>query len=335
MRKKKGDYEVGYGKPPKHTRWPKGQSGNPGGREKGHRGLKTDLEAAANTVQTIENKLTGRKMKGTNQWHSLQRLAERSALGDLKAQAIFFPLILQVLGAEDRHKGPKQLSAQDEAILAEILGERLPGVDVEPGARANGRSRLLTAEARVTARTGAIGAITKTSRTMGRTPMGMRIDNRHELLLELMRKDFAVFFRKAFAWVRGGEPIGWNWHLDAIVHQLDRVRSGDCRRLLVNIPPRNGKSLAISVAWVAWRLGQDPRHQFVCVSYSNELSGGPCTRLPLDHAVPLVPRAVPPHDPEAHRRPRLRDHVERRAGSPPPSPAPSPAAAATPSSLMT
>ena len=28
-------YEVGYGKPPKHTRFQKGQSGNPGGRKRG------------------------------------------------------------------------------------------------------------------------------------------------------------------------------------------------------------------------------------------------------------------------------------------------------------
>lgn len=136
--REKGDYDVGYGKPPKHTRWPKGKSGNPGGREKGHKGLKTDLEAAVNAIQTIENKLTGRKTKGTNQWHSLQRPAERSALGDLKAQAIFFPLILQVLGAEDRHKGPKQLSAQDEAILAELLGERSGGEGGEPETEAGG-----------------------------------------------------------------------------------------------------------------------------------------------------------------------------------------------------
>lgn len=36
MKKSKppGDYEVGYGKPPKGTRWPKGTSGNPRGRPK-------------------------------------------------------------------------------------------------------------------------------------------------------------------------------------------------------------------------------------------------------------------------------------------------------------
>lgn len=39
-----------------------------------------------------------------------------------------------------------------------------------------------------------------------------------------------------------------------------------------NIPPRNGKSKTISVCWVACMLGRDPTRNFVCVSYSSELS---------------------------------------------------------------
>ena len=40
---KKGDYEVGYGKPPRNTRFQKGQSGNPSGRAPGNKNLKTLL----------------------------------------------------------------------------------------------------------------------------------------------------------------------------------------------------------------------------------------------------------------------------------------------------
>ena len=39
----KGDYTVGYGKPPRHTRFPKGQSGNPKGRTKGSLNVATIL----------------------------------------------------------------------------------------------------------------------------------------------------------------------------------------------------------------------------------------------------------------------------------------------------
>ncbi|MBE7204544.1 MAG: hypothetical protein INR70_43050 [Parafilimonas terrae] len=41
-----GDYEVGYGRPPPHTRFKPGQSGNPKGRAKGARDVKTFLEEA-------------------------------------------------------------------------------------------------------------------------------------------------------------------------------------------------------------------------------------------------------------------------------------------------
>ena len=52
------DYEVGYGNPPKHTRFPKGQSGNPKGRPKGRRNFKTDVKA------TLEART---KAKGLNE----------------------------------------------------------------------------------------------------------------------------------------------------------------------------------------------------------------------------------------------------------------------------
>jgi len=93
------------------------------------------------------------------------------------------------------------------------------------------------------------------------------------LLRHMLRHVFAAFCRKAWAWISAGEPITWNWHLDAIAHQLDRVANGDNLRLIINIPPRNGKSKTVSSIWVAWLLGQDPTRNFVCVSYSNELSG--------------------------------------------------------------
>ena len=92
-------------------------------------------------------------------------------------------------------------------------------------------------------------------------------------LNHLAREDFAFFLRKAFPWISGGASIEWNWHLDAIAHQLNRIEAGDALRLLVTLPPRNLKSITISVAWVAWMLGRDPTRNFVCVSYSGELAG--------------------------------------------------------------
>ena len=100
----------------------------------------------------------------------------------------------------------------------------------------------------------------------------LELDDPHAVLQKIMRNDFRAFLRKAFPSIRGGSPLAWNWHLDAIANQLSRIESGSNSRLLVTMPPRNLKSIAISIAWVAWMLGRDPRHNFVCVSYSNELS---------------------------------------------------------------
>ncbi len=92
-------------------------------------------------------------------------------------------------------------------------------------------------------------------------------------LRALRRQDFIAFLQKAWPHVTAGELIDWNWHLDAIAYELSRVHSGDSKRLIVNLPPRNGKSKLISVIWVAYMLGINPSLNFVCVSYSGELSG--------------------------------------------------------------
>jgi hypothetical protein len=89
---------------------------------------------------------------------------------------------------------------------------------------------------------------------------------------KMQQRSFVAFLQKAWPHVTGGELISWNWHLDAIAHQLERVANGESRRLIVNLPPRNGKSKLISIIWVTLMLGKDPTLNFVCVSYSNELS---------------------------------------------------------------
>lgn len=102
--------------------------------------------------------------------------------------------------------------------------------------------------------------------------MTRQIEDPPGFLLALMRRDFGAFLRKAFAWINGGEPLQWNWHFDAMAYELDLVAKGKSRRLLVSLPPRNGKSETVSVAWVAWMLGQNPKLNFVGVSYASGLS---------------------------------------------------------------
>ncbi len=91
-------------------------------------------------------------------------------------------------------------------------------------------------------------------------------------LREVRRQDFPTFLERAWPHICGGQLLVHNWHVDAIAYHLDRIANGHAKRLNVNLPPRNGKSNIITISWVAWMLGRDPSLNFVCVSYSNELS---------------------------------------------------------------
>src|SRR5438270_10209505 len=94
------DYEVGYGRPPKHSQFRKGQSGNPKGPQKGSRALKTDLDEALRATLTIN--VDGKKRRGTTQALSMYALAIKAATGDLRASKLLADLVMAVFGPGDR-----------------------------------------------------------------------------------------------------------------------------------------------------------------------------------------------------------------------------------------
>jgi predicted phage terminase large subunit-like protein len=87
-----------------------------------------------------------------------------------------------------------------------------------------------------------------------------------------LRKHFPMFVCRCFLHLNPGAEFVKNWHIEAIAHQLDRVLSGQSTRLVINLPPRYLKSTIVTVAWIAFILGNDPRRRILCVSYSDELS---------------------------------------------------------------
>jgi predicted phage terminase large subunit-like protein len=102
-----------------------------------------------------------------------------------------------------------------------------------------------------------------------RTP-GMSSDAR--LLRALLRRNLSAFVEKAFATFAPGQAFDPAWHLRAIGWQLERVRRGEIRRLIINMPPRSLKSIMVSVAFPAFLLGHDPTRRIICVSYSGDLA---------------------------------------------------------------
>lgn len=78
-----GDDEVGFGKPPKHTRFTKGRSGNPKGRPRGSRNASTLLDEALKERVTVSE--NGRRKKVTKLEAILKQLVNRAAGGDHRA----------------------------------------------------------------------------------------------------------------------------------------------------------------------------------------------------------------------------------------------------------
>ena len=84
--------------------------------------------------------------------------------------------------------------------------------------------------------------------------------------------DFLSFAQRAFHDLR--PDIGFEAHpyLELLASHLDAVRTGEVRRLIINVPPRHTKSVLASIALPAWLLGHDPSLGIVCASYGQELA---------------------------------------------------------------
>ena len=74
-------------------------------------------------------------------------------------------------------------------------------------------------------------------------------------------------------------PYSTNWHIDAICDHLEAVAHGDIKRLLINVPPRTGKTGITSICFPAWTWAQSqisalsgPQVGFLYASYAQDLS---------------------------------------------------------------
>ncbi len=123
-----GEYEVGYGKPPKQTRFRPGHSGNPKGRPKGVRNFKMDVQATLRAPVRLTRE--GRAHRVSTQEAALLRLREKALGGDVRA--------LERLLALARDYNNENLPAVaglsgDDAKLLELYNARvLRGAAVTP-----------------------------------------------------------------------------------------------------------------------------------------------------------------------------------------------------------
>ena len=81
-------------------------------------------------------------------------------------------------------------------------------------------------------------------------------------------------FTEFLAWLKQVSPtMTWEWkHQVYIYKRLRRVSEGLCKRLMIFLPPRHGKSELVTVRYSAWRLKQDPTLNIILGSYNQRLA---------------------------------------------------------------
>ena len=115
-------YEVGYGKPPEHTRFQKGQSGNPKGRPKGALNVVTVLNRSLREkVVVVEH---GKRRAITKLEAAFKQLVNKAAQGDARALQQLLSLG-SLIGVEP----PRAMTALDHdetAVLQQLLQRLTP-----------------------------------------------------------------------------------------------------------------------------------------------------------------------------------------------------------------
>jgi Family of unknown function (DUF5681) len=92
-----GDYEVGYGKPPKNTQFQKGSSGNPGGRPKKCRDFDRELIRESESFMTINE--NGQRKRISKNNVAIKMLMKDAMTGSARDRRIYFGLLRE---AHDR-----------------------------------------------------------------------------------------------------------------------------------------------------------------------------------------------------------------------------------------
>src|SRR5262245_51797386 len=131
-------YSVGYGKPPAHKQFKRGQSGNPKGRRKGQRNVRTIVEEQLS--QRIRIREGNRTRSLTKLDGVILTLITGALKGDAKAQAALFAFMrsLGMTGEPAAANDQKPFTADDDSLIADFL--RRQGSEVQPPTEREGKA---------------------------------------------------------------------------------------------------------------------------------------------------------------------------------------------------
>jgi hypothetical protein len=112
------DYEVGYGKPPRHTQFSRGQSGNPRGWPAGSKNLATLVSEALNELVIVAE--NGGRRKISKREAIVKQLVNRSAKADWRAIKILLDIVREIEGRIEPETVESSFSAADEKVIEQI-----------------------------------------------------------------------------------------------------------------------------------------------------------------------------------------------------------------------
>ena len=117
-RDNEGDYEVGYGKPPRDTRFKRGQSGNPRGRPPGAKNLSTLLNEALNELVVVTE--NGGRKRISKRRAAFKQLVNDAAKGEWRALKLLVDILQDIERRTEPQTEESSFSLADEKVIAQL-----------------------------------------------------------------------------------------------------------------------------------------------------------------------------------------------------------------------
>ena len=93
-----------------------------------------------------------------------------------------------------------------------------------------------------------------------------------DVFYQALTSDFTTFATRCFAVLLDDEHWVAPEYFQILGDVGQRLAEGDKQRVILNAPPRCGKSIVMSVVYPLWRLIREPRMRVLVVSYGDKVN---------------------------------------------------------------